>query len=343
MDLDKLLASLQATADEALSASPLIAVANYLPPKGRPGKKAEAGSRRLVAAFLLWLASREWLSAEASGKLTHTGFVLSLESATQALQGTFSDALHLHDIAADVQPFCRHYLAPAPGGFADDFHNLFVEGTRLDSFLDVVPAQADLERLCAWIDDRLSRYRQGDPAWQQPFSSGDAERLQAPSVGQQTFSLDAWRARLRAFDDLEAGPGGLYRERSAAYLKTLDEAAGRAEPEVADELIRSYRFHRDRSIQSNAWRLLRARPPMEVLAALLRQFVDISQTTAWASELVDVFEDGLPAATLDRMADALDAQPLELRVAYTTALKQAEREGSRHAAQLLRVIYPHEE
>lgn len=289
----------------------------------------------------MWLASRDRLSEAAARRLEQTPFDLSLESATAAMQAVFADVLQTTDVAPSAQAFCRAYLTPGEASFADDFHALYVEGTKVDSFLDVAPTADDLEKICAVIDARFDAYSRS-PDGQRTLSPTVAERVGSTVVQPEEFSFEVWRDRLRSFDDVERGPGGEYRARVASYLTTLDEAIDQADPRIADELVRTYRFHADGSIQSGCWRLLRSRPALDVHSALIKHIVAIAESTPWASELVDVFEDDLPAEVIAQMSDALDAQPREVRLSYVTALKQAERSGSRHAARLLAVIYPNE-
>jgi hypothetical protein len=337
LDLDALLASFNDAAKDATAKRPLIEVASYLSPEQLSSQLYRARARRFVAYYLAWVAECDQLADV--GKRTrlqsYSGDLV--EAASVSLEQDFGDSLLEGDFAAAVQPFCLQYLAPASGSYADDFHQLFVEGRDAGSFLDVLLSHDDVNRLFAHLDARLASFVAGRQDWQEPIKSN--EPMTDRWIGDQSFS--AWQLELRSFDLAEHLPAGRYRKAIHAYLKTVD-LAGRFPPEKsADELVRTYLHHSDSSVQSNVWRVLRSLPPLSVFKSLLSHVNELS-ATRWAKELIGIFEADLDRATFDQMISLLDGAPRSSRLAYLTALHSAERDGNEYARTLLQAMFPSE-
>ena len=338
MDLDKLIASFQATADEALSKAPLIQVQTYLPSKRKQTDGAWLGGRRFLAALLLWLEGRQQLTPETTARLNSSSFDGSIEAGIQALQSAMGDQILKTDVDQPSGEFLRQYCSPGIGSYGDDFHALFVEGTDLGSFLDVRPSPAELQKLFAVIDSRFNAYQRGDTDWKSSLQASVQALLDRSPEPGKPWDMDSWIAAVHSFDNIENSPPGKYKQLVAGYLKIIDQADGRYESAVCAELVRTYSVHLDASVQSGVWRLLRTFPPLMVLEGLIQHLSAIEQSAKWPTELVDVFDDDLSAGIIDQMADRLDGLPQPSRLTYLTFLRQAQRDGSRHASRLLLIL-----
>lgn len=331
MDLDKLLADFDGLVDEGGKNLPFIKVGNYVADGFCDPEKGEAGARRFVAAFLYWLISRNHLSPE-----KNRAFVCEIEllksralSFSWLLKEKFSDQIIAADVEGSIQPFCHKYVASSGGGFGEDYHALFVEGTELSSFLDVEESWENLERIALQIDVRFDAFCRNDKNWDAPcHSPGGVSPV-------EFSSLDEWVASLRMFKDLADTPAGKYKTRVKQYWALVDAVNGRPSMEVARELVMTYLNVDDSSVQESVWRTLRSFPYLLVFTAILENIEELSQQTEWAPTLVDIFDDNLPADTLDKMVRQLEETPTESRRYYLEALEEAGRTGSLHAIQLL--------
>lgn len=331
MDLDKLLADFNGLVDDGRENLPFIKVVNYVADGFCDPGKGEAGARRFVAAFLYWLISRNHFSPERSrGFVGEVGLLRSRAvSFSWLLKEEFFDQIFAADVEAAVQPFCYKYIASSEGGFGEDYHALFVEGTELGSFLDVEESGENLERIALQIDVRFDAFCRNDKNW-------DAPCQPLGCVSPVEFSsLDEWVASLRMFKDLADTPEGKYKTRVKQYWALVDAVNGRPSMEVARELVMTYLNVDDSSVQESVWRALRSFPCLLVFTAILENIEELSLQTEWAPTLVDIFDDDLPADTLDKMVRQLEETPAENRRYYLEALEEAGRTGSLHAMQLL--------
>lgn len=331
MDLDKLLADFNGLVDEGRESLPFVKVVNYVADGFGDSDKGEAGARRFVAAFLYWLISRNHLSPERSrGFVGEVGLLRSRAvSFSWLLKEEFFDQIFAVDVESSVQPFCYKYIASSEGGFGEDYHALFVEGTELSSFLDVEESAENLERIALQIDVRFDAFCRNDKSW-------DAPCQPLGCVSPVEFSsLDEWVASLRIFKDLADTPAGKYKTRVKQYWALVDAVNGRPSMEVARELVMTYLNVADSSVQESVWRTLRSFPCLLVFTAILENIEELSLQTEWAPTLVDIFDDDLPADTLDKMVRQLEETPAENRRYYLEALEEAGRTGSLHAMQLL--------
>lgn len=336
MDLDKLLASFQNMAEEYTKKLPLLEVKNYVSNMLDDSEKEEAGARRFVAAFLYWLISRNHLSPERNRDLSDEIKLLNARaiSSSKLLEDKFSDQILDADVEDSTHQFCHKYLASSAGGFAADYHALFVEGTELNSFLDVEELWESFEKIALLIDERFNAFCRNDKNW-------DAQYQPQGGVSPVQFgSLDEWMASFRMFKDLADTPAGKYKTRVQQYWALVDAVSERPSIEVAQELVRTYLNISDSSVQESVWRTLRSFPWPIVFTAILENIEELNQQTEWAPTLVDIFDDNLPTSSLDEMIRQLEASPIENRRNYLKALEEARRSGSLHAAQLLDRFYP---
>ena len=336
MNLDELLASLSKDAAATLAARPLVAIADFVPPNSEDRAKFERGGTLIVGALLYWLATRQLLAANRSLTLApeieslqhRTGSVLALVSLS------FGNQINADDVDASILAFCREYCGASSGSLSSDFHGMFVEGTSLGSFAEVVLDWDALERFAQWIDMRRSLFAQGSKDWNRPFDLTEGK----PSLVAAFDSSGEWVLLIRSFADLPETPSGLYKTRLKEYWSAVDAAIGHATPLVAAKLVQTYLWNSDTASQASVWRVLRTFPAKVVVDALIANIASLVEKTDWAPTLVDILDDDLRDDELQKVARQIHEAPEPKRLHYITALHAAGREGSRFANRLLNSI-----
>jgi len=341
VNLDELLASFSRAVKETEALSPLLSVGDYVPADQKQSPKIRAEARQLIAGFVYWLAHDNHLSERGLERLGTADVPASISEVLLALEQHFFDVVETLDVREEALPFCRAYLPAATGSYADDFHALLVDRTPLNSYLDVSLTPENMLRLMDQIEARKNAFDEGQRNWQMGLLEV-SHRKSANIELVQSRNIADWGQRLRSFDSAESSPGGNYQSLMTSYLRTIDEASLFPPDKVADELIRTYLWHKDGTVQSSVWRVLRTLQPMVAFQGLLSHIVALSGSSEWADELVDLFDSDLDKTILSQMVNLLLDQARDVRLAYSTALHQAERDGSVHAGEFLAALYPNE-
>ena len=335
MNLESVLAGFQGMAERYANELPLLAVNSFVPGECGKSEKEETGTRRLVAAFLYWLISRHHLSSGRSSQLSEKikQFNAGELSASELLQGEFSDCILDADVEAGILGFCRDYLASSAGGLAADYHELFVENTNLRSFLDVAESSGNFETISLLIDERFRAFLDNEEDW-----ATERPARARPSAA-RFHSFEDWAVALRTFKDLAETPAGRYKTRVRRYWALIDAAKERPNREVTQELVQTYLKISDLSVQESVWRILRSFPWPLVFGAILENIEELKRSTDWTPSLVDIFDAELPDGVLDAMIRELRKSPLCKRTAYLEALESVRINGSVHATCLLNNFY----
>jgi hypothetical protein len=334
MDLDKLLAALQAAAGTPPADAPLIATDLYVPENSDDPTADRDAARRMVAAFAFWLVAHDKVAADAPPeRAAILSSIASRPDESARIVEELGDRLLPSDVHAAWQGFAAEYLAPG-GVLGDDYWKLFVEEPGKRTMRDAHPTRSDYERLSRWIETRAERFQQGASDWRTPLEVPGAP---APSLW-TGGTKDAWLRRIGTYEDLEGSLPLHRRARIEEFWSLLDAAPSIPDLEVASALAKTYLWGIDSSVQQSVYSALGGLPPGLRLRGVLAHIVEIEAKTDWSEEVVDVFPDDLDETELSQLAEAIDAAPPDQKGAYSRALARAAREGSRHAARLLRIL-----
>jgi hypothetical protein len=312
----------------------LIAVQDYVPDDSTDPALDLRGATQLVGTFLSWLVARDHLSDECRQRTPALSGVDPFDAA--AIEGVldteFGGQINASDMSATVGPFCASYLG-ANSGFASDFHDLFVEGTDLKSFAHVNLRASDRRRAIELVDWRFSRFQAKDPNWLYV----KPERPQPHALSPE-FSPEEWSSHLRSFADLGATPAGRYKARVREYWQAVDAAMGHPVAPVARALLATYTWQIDTAVQESVWRVLKAFPIAVVAPSLVAMASELAASGDWLPTLVDIFPESASDADMKLLFSAIDNASPDNRVAYLAAMRSAERGGSKHCADLLRLM-----
>lgn len=336
MDLDKLLASLQNAVITELG-SPMIAADNFVPQNSKDPEADTEAARRMIAAFLYWLAWSDRVAAEAAPERA-VGIRSTLtsrpEQLTTILKERLDDKILQADVRTEWTAFASAYLSPIEGGLGDDYFKIFVESGGLRSLREAFPTQSEYEQIAKIIENRAARFNERATDWNKPL---DPSGVPAPSLW-QGGTKEFWLQRLATYQDLMDSPAGLYRSRLAEYWSLVDAAPSIGDADAASALVKTYLSVDDSSIQQAVYRALGSFPHAAACRGVLAHIVDIESKTSWADTIVDVFHDDLGEAELAELAQIMKSAPLEQQAAYARALTRAQRNGSLHAARMLKVL-----
>jgi hypothetical protein len=335
MDLDELIASLQAAAGAPASDALLISIDAFVPPKSDDPAADRDAARRMVAAFAYWLVKYDHVAPDVAPERAATlaNVVSRPEQAVEIMEES-GDLLLGSDVQTEWRELAWAYLNPVGDGWlGEDYFRLFVEATGGRSMRDAVPTRSDYDQLAKLIESRAERFLRNDPDWREPV---DVPGAPEPALWEGD-SKEEWLRRLGTYEDLLDTLPKQFRARLAEYWSLVDAAPSMPDPEVATALVRTYLWVRDSSIQEAVHRALEGFPPEVAIRGILPNIVEIESRTDWAETVVNVFPDDLGKRELKRLAEIIDASPLDQQGAYSRALTSAARNGSRHAAGLLKV------
>jgi hypothetical protein len=333
MDLDKLLASFAQAASAELAQRPLVSTDDFIPPDAQDATLAHRGATQLVGTFLYWLRTRGHLSAEALRLCGPAGETPAPDGspADGLLEASFEGAIRTEHLAESALDFAKHYLGLGPVGLAADFHEVFVEGSDLESYLNVELSPNMRERFAQVIDSRFEQLRQGGiAAWQPPSASVAAA---PPAVH---FDLALWTKEIQEFGNLEDLPSGRFRHAQQRYWRVADAALGQPSEQTSRELLATYLRQRNTATQEAVWRVLRTYPAACVIPPLVSLAGAIAESGDWLPTLVDLFPPDMKEADMRLLVAQINAAQRSDQLAYFAALRVADRQGSRHAAQLLK-------
>ncbi|MEZ4309768.1 MAG: hypothetical protein R3F14_17160 [Polyangiaceae bacterium] len=191
MDLKKLMAALQASASNA----PLLSTSTYVPPTSDAPDEDRDAARRMIAAFVHWLARGGHTSdAGSPARKAILDSILARPDQPEKVIEELGDNVYSTDVAQDQRDFATGYLAPfGEGNLGDDYFKLFVEATGGRTMRDARPTPAEYNRFSDMIDARERGFAQGAPDWKKPLAVPNAPR---PTSGQAVRSK--WLARLPA-------------------------------------------------------------------------------------------------------------------------------------------------
>ena len=175
MDLDKLLASLQA-AGAPSAGGPLLETDIFVPPDSDDPDVDKDAARRILASFVHWLVRYDRIAPDVGVDRGTTLKSIASRPGADVIEA-LGDRLLGSDVEAAWKAFATEYLAPVEGGLGDDYFKLFVEAPGRRTLRDAWPGRLP----------RRSRQRGA------PTACGSDRRVATGATGRLSARSDARR------------------------------------------------------------------------------------------------------------------------------------------------------